>query len=255
MGNLEDTCDARAKQALRPATAMIDPVRRLLPRPADDVTAAELAAAPREPVGDRPWVGLCMIASIDGSTVVEGRSAPLGNRNDTAILGALRAAADLVLVGAATVRHERYGAPRKAGQRLAVVTRTGDVDAHSELFASGAGFLIMPGDGPRAPEGPAGPLTTVRAGTGDVDLARALTMLGEIMEPPAFVHAEGGARLNGSLLDAGCVDEVNVTTSPHLAGGAGTRLTAGADDAFVAFRLDQLAIDDESFVFSRWIRR
>ena len=47
--------------------------------PIDDaVRRGPAAAAP-----DRPWVGLCMIASLDGSTVVDGRSGALGNPTDT----------------------------------------------------------------------------------------------------------------------------------------------------------------------------
>lgn len=196
-----------------------------------------------------------MIASVDGSTVVDGRSGPLSGAGDAAMLGALRAAADLVLVGAGTVRQERYGAPRRAGQRLGVVTTTGDVDADSDLFASGAGFVIMPEDGPPTPDGRRGPIDALRVGTGRVDLRQALAELDRLMEPPVFVHAEGGARLNGSLLDAGCVDEINLTTSPHLAGGAGARLIAGAADQLLGFELAQLAIDHDSYLYARWIRR
>ena len=84
----------------------------------------ELYAEPsRHRVGDRPWVGLCMIASLDGSTVVAGTSGGLSNPDDLAVLATLRRAADAIVVGASTVRQEGYGPPRKAGQRIGVVTR------------------------------------------------------------------------------------------------------------------------------------
>ena len=63
----------------------------------------------------------------------------------------------------------------------------------------------------------------MRAGTGRVDLALALHRLDELMEPPTFVQAEGGPHLNGALLDADCVDELDLTISPFLAGGDGAR--------------------------------
>ena len=72
----------------------------------------------------RPWVGICMVASLDGATVVEGRSGGLSNPQDAAVLARLREAADVIIVGAATVRQESYGPPRKAGQRIGVVTAT-----------------------------------------------------------------------------------------------------------------------------------
>ena len=89
-----------------------------------------------------------MIASLDGTTVVDGRSGALGNPTDARVLGALRRAADAVLVGAGTVRAEGYGparptaatraARRARGQdevpRIAVVTRSLDLDLSTPLF-------------------------------------------------------------------------------------------------------------------------
>jgi len=196
-----------------------------------------------------------MVASLDGSTVVAGRSKPLSSDNDAAMLGALRRAADVVLVGAGTVRGEGYGAPRRSGLRIGVVTTTGDIDAASELFTSGSGFLVMPEDGPSAPRGPSGPVDAVRAGSGSVDLAAALSRLDELMDPPVFAHVEGGARLNGALLDAGCVDELNLTLSPTLAGGSGARVTSSARADLVGYDLVQLAADEDSFLYGRWQRR
>ncbi len=235
-------------------------MRLLLPDPPTRDAAVnpdDLYGRPRDRVGDRPWVGLCMIASLDGTTVVDGRSGGLGNATDVAVLGALRRAADVIVVGAATVRLEGYGPPRKPGQRIGVVTSTADVDPASDLFTSGAGFLILPEDGPRAPDGPDGPLDTVRAGEGRVDLALALARLGELVDPPTFVQAEGGAHLNGSLLDAGCVDELNLTWSPVLVGGDGPRVTSGAGTTLTRMRLAHLATgqDDDDFLYARWVRR
>ena len=234
---------------------MIGRMRLVLPEPAADVPLDELYGLPRARRPDRPWVGLCMITSLDGSTVVDGRSGALGSPTDTAVLGALRRAADVIIVGAATVRQEGYGPPRKPGQRIGVVTSTGDVDPGSTLFASGAGFLIMPEDGPRAPSGSSGRLDVVRAGLGRVDVPLALRRLDELIDPPAFVQAEGGPRLNGSLLDADCVDELDLTVSPVLVGGDGARLSVGARAMMARFELAHLGIDDESYCYSRWIRR
>jgi riboflavin biosynthesis pyrimidine reductase len=229
--------------------AKMAPVRRLLPEPPAPITPDELAADTRARVGDRPWVGVCMVSSLDGSTVLGQRSGEISSPADTAVLAALRRAADVIIVGAATVRVERYGPPKKPGQRLGVVTSTGNIDAESALFASGAGFLIMPEDGPPAP----GRVDTVRAGHGRVDLAAALARLGELVDPPTFVHAEGGPRLNAALFDADCVDELNLTLSPRVVGGAGARITGGAAERAREFALTQL-VEDGSFLFGRWRR-
>lgn len=224
-------------------------VRRLLPEPSAPITPDELAADERARVGDRPWVGVCMVSSLDGSSVLAQRSGEISSPADTAVLAALRRTADVIIAGAGTVRIEGYGPPKKPGQRLGVVTSTGGVDPDSALFASGAGFLIMPEDGPPAPGG----VDTVRAGRGRVDVAAALRRLGDVVDPPTFVHAEGGPRLNAALLEADCVDELNLTMSPLVVGGDGARIVHGAAEQARRFALTQLVADD-SFLFGRWRR-
>lgn len=228
-------------------------MRRLFPEPPGPISADELAADERRRVGARPWVGVCMITSLDGSTVLAQRSGALSSPADTAVLAALRRSADVIIVGAATVRIEGYGPPKKPGQRIGVLTSTGDVDPDGELFASGAGFLIMPEDGPRSPVTEAGPVQTLRVGQGAVDVAAALARLEDLMDPPTFAHAEGGPRLNAALFAAGCVDELNLTISPTVVGGTGARITNGAPEAVTGFALTQLVADD-SFLFGRWRR-
>lgn len=217
----------------------------------DEADLDQLYGSNRSRRAGRPTVGVCMISSLDGSTVVDGRSGALGNDSDAAVFAALRRAADVIVVGAATVRAERYRPPRRAGQRVGVVTATGDVDLASGLFTSGSGFLIMPEDGPT-------PLSrsvdVVRAGAGRVDLALALARLDDLMAPPTFVQVEGGARLNGALLDAGCIDEIHLTVAPLLAGGSGSRVTHGASDAVIGLRLAHVLTDDDGYLFTRWVR-
>jgi riboflavin biosynthesis pyrimidine reductase len=226
-------------------------MRRLLPEPADDISVADAygAALGRRP--DRPWVGLCMVASIDGSTVVGGNSAGLSSPTDTAVLSQLRSIADVIVVGAGTVRDEGYGPPRRPGQRIGVVTRSGNVDLSSALFASGAGFLITTVDATFD----TAEIDVVRAGTGTVDFTMAIDQLSHLIADCVVVQAEGGAILNGALLDGDVIDEINLTTSPIAVGGTGPRLAAGAANLAHRFDLAQLAIDDESYLFARWLRR
>jgi riboflavin biosynthesis pyrimidine reductase len=216
-------------------------------------TDTTIEVAYREPLGTRagaPWVGLCMVASIDGSTVVGGDSSELSSTNDSAVLHQLRSIADVVIVGAGTVRGEGYGPPRTPRQRIGVVTGSGDVDTSTALFRTGAGFLITT---EAAPVG-AG-VDVIRAGRDRVDLRAAIAQLERVHDAPRFVQAEGGAQLNGALLDADLLDEINVTTSPSCVGGAGPRLAEGAGDLERRYDLARLVIDDESFLYCRWRRR
>lgn len=218
-------------------------MRRLLPDPVDDITVSEAYGVDRPRPAERPWVGLCMIASLDGTTVVENTSRALGSPADQAVLLGLRRLADLIIVGAGTVRIEGYGPPAKPGQRVGVVSRRGDVDLGHALFTSGRGFLIVPETAPDLP------VDTVRAGTDAVDLAAALAHL-----DADFVQAEGGAALNAALAEADLIDELNLTVSPQIAGGDGPRLTQGATP--LGHRLDLAhVLEDDGFLFTRYVRR
>jgi riboflavin biosynthesis pyrimidine reductase len=224
-------------------------ITRVLPSPAATVTIRQAYDVERPRPTDRPWVGVCMVASIDGSTVVAGRSAQLSNPNDTEMLRTLRSVAEVVIVGAGTVRAEGYGPPERPGSRIGVVTNSGRIDTTTALFRSGAGFLIAP-----ASAGVTG-CDCLVAGDDMVDLAEAVRRLPEMVPDVRFVQAEGGAVLNGSLLAAGLIDEINMTVSSQLAGGDGPRLTAGAPDLRADYDLAHLLVDDESFLFTRWVRR
>lgn len=225
------------------------PLLRLHPGPIEATTVADsyLVARPRPTT--RPWVGVCMIASIDGATAVSGRSGGLANATDREVLLTIRTAADLVLVGAGTAAGEGYGAPRQPGLRIGVVTNSGRVDATRELFTTGAGFLVAP-ESARVPDG----VDVLRVGTQLVDLGAAVARLHEVVPGVQFVSAEGGPRLNAALLDADLVDEVSVTTSPRLVGGSSGRLATGAAEVDRRYTLAHLLLDAEHFVFSRWVR-
>lgn len=208
-----------------------------------------LYAAPRPRVHGRPWVGLCMITSLDGAIAVDGRSGGLGNDSDHAVFGILREAADVILIGAKTAAAEHYGPTSRPGQRIGVVSARGSVDTGSELFTSGSGFLVLPEDGPPTPAG----IDVVRAGRGAVDLAAALRRLDTVVPDVAFVQVEGGAHLNGALLDAGCLDELDLSSAPALVGGASGRMVAGAAESLRSFRLVHVLVDDDGYLFTRWL--
>jgi riboflavin biosynthesis pyrimidine reductase len=223
-------------------TGIIAPMRRLHPYPADHVTVADAYGIDRPRPVNRPWLGLCMVSSLDGTTVVEGNSRALSSDADLAVLLGLRRLADMMLVGAATVRIEGYGPPSKPGQRVGVVSRSGDLDYSSELFTSGAGFVILPVDAPEVPA------DSIRAGHGSVDLAAALEQL-----DADFIQVEGGAVLNATLAEADLIDELNLTVSPLVCGGSGPRITSGALPLLNRMDLAHV-LEDDGFLFTRYVR-
>jgi riboflavin biosynthesis pyrimidine reductase len=187
---------------------------------------------------------LCMVASIDGGTVVGGTSRALGSPADASILLGVRDIADMIIVGAGTVRAEGYGPARKAGQRIGVVsTQARGLDPTTPLFTSGSGFVITTEDAGELP------IDSVRAGTGHVDLRAAVRQL-----DVTFIQGEGGAGLNGSLFDADLIDEVNLTLSPHVVGGDSVRVLHGAAGRLARFELRHV-LEDDGFLFTRYVRR
>jgi len=227
-------------------------MRRLLPEPADDVTVDDAYGSPLGSRPDGPWLGLCMVASIDGSIAVDGTSAKLSSPTDTAVLARLRRLADVIVVGAGTFRDEGYGAPHKQDQRIGVVTRSGRLDYDSDIFTGGAGFVITSESG--APDVPTG-IDVIRVGQEEIDLAAAIARLPDLTATARYVQVEGGAALNGAMFDADLIDEINLTTSPATFGGPGPRVASGAPAHTHRYEVAQLAIDDESFVYTRWLRR
>ena len=227
----------------RSTRGIIARMRRLFPHPTDSIDVREAYDVDRPRPAGRPWLGLCMVASLDGTTVVDHRSFALSSPADTAVLLTLRELADVILVGAGTVRTEHYGPPKKPGQRVAVVSRSGNVNPSSPLFASGAGFLLLPESAPPTP------IESIRAGASELDLAAALAQL-----DADFVQAEGGPQLNAALAMEDLIDELNLTISPQLAGGDGPRVITGA--AAVSRRMDLAhVLEDDGFLFTRYTRR
>ena len=194
-----------------------------------------------------------MIAALDGSTVVDGRSGALGNETDAAVLRQMREIADVILVGARTARDETYGPPRKAAQRVGVVTASGRVELDRPLFTSGAGFVVTTEETPIGDPDASVP-DIVRAGVDGVDLVRAISAVDELCERPETILFEGGPTLNGALLDADVIDEWDITTSSRAVGGDGPRLASGARDTMRPFALTQLGVDDDGFLYARWRR-
>lgn len=214
-------------------------MRQLLPVPAEPVDLVEAYAYPT----DRAWVRANMVTSLDGSTAVHGRSGDLGGDADSAVFDVLRSLADVVLVGAGTARTEGYKAPRaKAGHAavrsrlglrpapvLALVTRSLDLDPASAFFTGDERTVVVtPASGDEDARAELARVAdVVIAGEADLDVADALDQLAA--RGLTRVLCEGGPGLLGSVLAAGRLDELCLTTSPLLVGGDGPRVVTGRE--------------------------
>lgn len=245
-------------------------MRRLWPDPGviDDV-AAMVAADPRPAPAGRPWLLVNMITSLDGAITIDGRSGGLGRPADRAMFSALRAVADVILVGAGTARAEGYGPPRPPdatrqaraarGQaeapRVAIATRRLDLDLGAPLFveAEEPPLLLVCEATPAARRATAGEVAeVVVAGEDTVDWHLALRELHA--RGAATVTCEGGAQLNGDLLLADVIDEWALTVSPLLVGGEADRSVTGPLPPVPrAMRLEWL-IEGDGLLLTRWLR-
>ena len=199
-------------------------MRQLFPEPADSVEPLDVYRD-LPVVEGRPAVRRNMIASVDGATAVDGRSGGLGGPADRRVFVALRSLADVVLVAAGTVRAEGYGPGTRP---IAVVSGSLRLDWDSPFFTTATHRPIVVTAG-RAPAEALKRATDVAdvlvAGDGEVDLVRAVEMLGE--RGFAQVLAEGGPSLNGALAGAGVLDELCLTVAPRLVAGDAKRILTG----------------------------
>ncbi len=174
--------------------------------------------------GERPHVIANFVSSADGRAAFQGRSAPLSDDGDRALFHALRERVDAVMVGAGTVRTERYGRLIKdpaARQRRAergleleplacVVTRSGELPLDIPLFSEQRTVVFAPG----AIDG----VQTCVLDRAKFTLAAVLRLLRGDYGVRTLL-CEGGPTLFGSLLHEQLVDELFLTAAPKLVGG------------------------------------
>ncbi len=186
--------------------------------------------------GHDPCVRANMVSTVDGSSAgSDGLSGSINNPADFRVFRVLRALADVVLVGAGTVRAEGYTALDVPDDLRAARASLGLPDELELAVVSTSGDLpdaLL--DGPRPPlvltatDNPElrariGADRVVVAGDGrHVDARSAVGALAE--RGLTHVLAEGGPSLLARLVDADVVDEVCLTWTPALVGGPASRI-------------------------------
>src|SRR5438477_1574062 len=191
---------------------------------------------------DLPGVRLNMIASVDGAAWVQGHPSALGGPADKALFATLRSLADVILVGAGTVRTEGYGPVRlEASARarrerhglppvppIAVITRGCRLEWSSRFFADAERRPIVvtvasaaESDRMRAAE----VADVLLAGDDQVELRRTLTALGE--RGHDNVLSEGGPGIAAQLAAGDLLDDLCLTVSPMLTAGDADRVLDG----------------------------
>lgn len=216
-----------------------------------------------DPPADRPRVGMNFVATVDGRATIEGRSGPIGSRTDTAMLAGLRTRFDAVLIGAGTMRAERYGRPVPSAAKRELRERAGlapeplmvivsgrlDLPWDAPLFTEGEGEALVFTASEAEPPETATPLEVVRHER-VVDLGEALRHLRRERGVRALL-SEGGPHLYGQMQAAGLVDDLFLTISPKLSGGEAPRIIEGELPDVASLELAWL-LEEDGELFARY---
>ena len=228
-----------------------------------EISVASILAEyePRPAEGsDRPFFAANMVTSLDGRAAIGGRSKLLGSERDAELLLGLRTRFDAVLVGAETLRSERYGPivrdpelrkireedGRDASPLAVVMTRSMELPWDCPLFTEGIGRVVIYTGADRQPPPTATEVEVVAVG-GDPEV----TGLADWLSGHGVhsVLCEGGPTILAQLLDAGMLDELFLTIHPVITGEPDApRIVEGPVGAPMAFELIELSREgDELF--------
>lgn len=241
-------------------------MRRLLPDPGPTSVEQQLDGyRPWEhPHEQRPLVAMNFVATVDGRATIGGVSGPIGSPTDTQMLACLRTRFDAVMIGAGTMRAERYGRiaadPEQRQRReqrglppdplMVIVSGRLDLPWDASLFTAGGGRVLVFTAAEEQPPETATPVDVVRH-EGGVDLDAALRHL-RTEEGVRALICEGGPRLHSQLQAGGLVDELFLTVAPKLT-GAGPSILEGELPGPEPLELAWL-LEEDGELFARYRR-
>jgi len=218
------------------------------------------------------WVRSNFISSLDGGATVDGKSGDLAGPGDRALFQVMRDLADVIVVGAGTVRAENYGgaklgvAARQSRQArgqdevppICIISQSGRLERDMRVFTDtevpplvftsldtsgvtrerlGDSAEMLSGSGPDA---------------GAVDLATVLRTLAD--RGLRRVLTEGGPRLHGTFIEDGLLDELCLSLAPTVVGGQARRIATGVSQVHTPMRPSMLLSDDAGYLYARYVR-
>ncbi|WIM88465.1 pyrimidine reductase family protein [Candidatus Mycobacterium wuenschmannii] len=239
-------------------------------RAIDGGELAELYSYPAD--HDGVWLRANFIASLDGGATFGGKSGQLGGPGDRAVFGALRETADVILVGAGTVRTEGYAGARPnvaarqhrqaRGQsevpQVAIVSRSGRLERDMPVFtrtevAPLVCTCTVALDHTRRTL--ADLAEVVDCSVGDPESVDSAAVLGALAERGLRrVLTEGGPMLFSSFVARNLLDELCLTIAPTLVGGSAGRIATGPEQVLTGMRRAHILSDDDGYLYTRYVR-
>jgi riboflavin biosynthesis pyrimidine reductase len=220
-------------------------------------------------VADRsvPWLRANFISSIDGAATHEGTSGGLGTDADGRVFALLRRLADVIVVGAGTLRQEGYRNLALDDEAVAWRTANG-LSAQPPFAIVSASLRLEPNDLASYAMRPF-VITTesaseqararvekvaeiIIAGDTSVDTVELKHALAERGYPQ--LHSEGGPTLFATMIAEGVVDELCLTLSPRLEGGSARRIVDAAEATPQDMALAQALRGADGTLLLRYVR-
>jgi riboflavin-specific deaminase-like protein len=212
---------------------------------------------------DRPYLVLNMVSTLDGKATLEWRTEGISSDIDREVFHQLRTQTEAILVGAGTARTERYGRmvkrddlrEKRVGEGLdpdplaVVVSARLDLPADLPILQDPEQRVLIATSSDARLEGVAAQVDYID--TGD-DLQLLMARLRE-EHGVRSVLCEGGPTLNSHLLAAGVVDELFLTLSPKLTGGAAALTIVAGRQLVEPAELEAVSVlAGEGDLFTRW---
>jgi riboflavin biosynthesis pyrimidine reductase len=233
------------------------------PRPELDLTDDWLADLYAMSDRRQQWLRVNFVSSVDGAATRDGLSGGLSSVADKRVFDMLRRLADVVLVGAGTVRAEGYG-PMRVDLESSVWREAHGL-APQPVFAIVSGSLGLDPSSPIFTNAPVRPIviTTARApqerlaelrrvadvivaGDDQLDVGAAQLALTERGHTQTL--CEGGPSLFGALLASDAVDELCLTISPSLEAGAAGRIAHGEIPGSLNLNLQHVLVSEQTLM-------
>ncbi|MFI5696924.1 pyrimidine reductase family protein [Kribbella sp. NPDC051586] len=238
-------------------------------RRVDDLSDEELIAAYQVEDRATPHLRANFVSSLDGAVEIDGQSKALSSDSDSRVFSMVRRLADVVLVGAGTIRDEGYNPLRlsKAAREwrtaagltenptLAIVSSRLELSPVNPVFQSAVRPIVVTHEASpmdrREALGEVADLIVL--GAAEVELAAVLEEL-TAREMPQ-VLCEGGPHLLGALTEADLVDELCLALAPLLAGPGSGRITAGLPTTLTRrMKLHTSLTAADDYLFFRYTR-
>lgn len=221
--------------------------------------------------GDRAWVRTNFVSTLDGAAQgPDGRAGTINTPSDRLVFALQRALADVILVGAGTVRAEGYHAVDLEPWQTQLRHDLGLSPYPTLAIVSGS--CLLPADVGVVASGKGGPvLIMTRTSSrphrpdfeGDTEVVE-LPANAKIAAPDLVaelnrrglrrVLCEGGPHLNWTMHAADLIDEVCLTMSPMIIGGEGIRTAVGPLLDHEHYRLAHCVTADDDALLLRYLR-